>query len=77
MVLLFCIAIMCYLLGGIVFAEEPEQSHHVVTKDNILTFSRQNTKLCAAEADFERLLRNKEETKELFGYKSNLHPIFR
>jgi hypothetical protein len=37
-------------------------------KDNILTFSRQNTKLCAAEADFERLLRSKEETKELFGY---------
>ncbi len=41
-------------------------------KDNILTFSRQNTKLSAAEADFERLLRSKEETKELFGYEFDM-----
>ncbi len=49
-----------------------EQSDHIVMKDNILTFSRQNTKLIAAEADFERLLRSKEETKELFGYEFDM-----
>ena len=37
-----------------------------VMKDNILNFSRQNSKLCVAEADFERLLKNKDEMKELY-----------
>ena len=41
-------------------------SSQEIIKDNLLVFSRHNTKLRAAEADFERLLRSKEDTKQLF-----------
>ena len=43
-----------------------EQTAETIVKDNILAFSRQNSKLLAAEADFERLLKNKDETCQLF-----------
>ena len=45
-------------------AGEPTKQELVC--DQILNFSRQNTKLCAAEADFKRLLRSSEDLKELF-----------
>jgi hypothetical protein len=55
--------LLCALQGE---EDTAEQSAQIIVKDNILAFSRQNSKLCAAEADFERLLKNKDETSDLF-----------
>ena len=46
--------------------EESAQASHSVMKDNILNFSRQNSKLCVAEADFERLFKSKDDMTELY-----------
>jgi hypothetical protein len=58
-----CEPLLCAVQGD---ESAAEQSAETIVKDNILAFSRQNSKLAAAEADFERLLKNKDETNQLF-----------
>ncbi len=55
--------------------EESAQASHSVMKDNILNFSRQNSKLCVAEADFERLFKSKDDMTELYLF-PQLHYCF-
>ncbi len=55
--------------------EESAQASHSVMKDNILNFSRQNSKLCVAEADFEQLFKSKDDMTELYSF-PQLHYCF-
>jgi hypothetical protein len=55
--------LLCAMEGEEDAAELAKQE---LVRDSILKFSRQNTKLRAAEADFERLLKSSEDLKELF-----------
>jgi hypothetical protein len=55
--------LVCCMQGE---ADTPEESSEVIMKDNILNFSRQNSKLRVAEEDFERLIKSKDDVKQLY-----------
>jgi hypothetical protein len=55
--------LVCCMQGD---ADVSEESSEVIKKDNILKFSRQNSQLCVAEAEFERLIKSKDDVKQLY-----------